>query len=91
MLLSLIPPVLSVAVAFDGPVEPPVVDFDVPVQVDRISQAEVDRAMRGSIRGRNQVLSRNPGVTLVGPSPRIGDTPLGEVVQYIDGVRVSGY
>jgi hypothetical protein len=47
--------------------------------------------MRGSIRGRNQVLSRNPGVTLVGPSPRIGDTPLGEVVQYIDGVRVSGY
>lgn len=91
MLLSLIPSVMVTTVVFDGPVEPPVVDFDVPVQVDRISQAEVDRVMRGSIRGRNQVLSWNPGVTLSGPSPRIGDTPIGEVVQTIDGVRVSGY
>lgn len=91
MPLSILPSTLLLATAVGVQTTTPIVDFDVPVQVDRITQEEVDRVMRGSLRGRQAVLSWAPGVQLTGPNPRIADTPLGEVVQYVDGVRVSGY
>jgi hypothetical protein len=87
----LLPSPFAVATTVVIMTRPPVIDFEVPVQVDRITQGEVDRAMRGSIRGRQSTLSWTPGVQLTGPNPRIADTPLSEVVQYIDGVRVSAY
>lgn len=91
MPLPALPTAVAVATSVVIRAAPPAIDFDVPVQVDRITQAEVDRVMRGALRGRQTTLSWTPGVQLTGPRPRIADTPLTEVVQYIDGVRISGY
>ncbi|MEC8425807.1 MAG: hypothetical protein VX000_18610 [Myxococcota bacterium] len=91
MPLPLLPASLVVAATAVAPSTDPVIEFDVPVQVDRITQADVDRLMRGSLCARRTTLSWTPGVQLIGPRPRIADTPFEEVVHHIDGVRISGF